>query len=293
MACLACFYALLVMSARLANAVKAVQLSTPPPGAFDVHCEQLNKLHLQKFEKMPEVDLFLIPIDRIHDLIAGEERRGLCKLVSHRTITNDEGNVSGANYLCSRGKERKSENQEKAAGLPTLETLPGTRRSAIEHHESVKIGCSYSLHWRVRSLADGDVAAVYVRNQGLHVKEGETSTCHGAGCSDDHSAACQGAQQLTNQCKQFVRQEVLKGNKTANIIERTRPVPAPLPHVCCMLVALFHTDTASLHVRGVSLHAYSFALRAALRASRTLRACCVHNHAPFMLIIRDLSLFTA
>jgi hypothetical protein len=221
------------------NAVRDLDVSSPEQGKFNVECDQLKLTHFEKLNNMPLVVAFCVPVDRVADFIAGEEERGLCKLLKNKTYKSDDVNtpVSGELYLCCFGKERKKNHQAKAASAPVLETAPGKRRSKIVHHESSKLGCTYSLSWREFSREGERYAAVFVRNGGLHVRDGETVILHGPA-----SASCD--LPLTEECRDFVRQLILQGNQSEHIIQSAH---TPVKGASIELVLLVQSCALSMH----------------------------------------------
>jgi hypothetical protein len=91
------------------------------------------------------------------------------------------------------------------------------RRSKIRQEESCKLGCGYHLAWREVEVGGKVAAAVTIKNRGLHVRDGEHVPCHGPGSG----AAAHKVQLLTDECKAFVRDQLLIGLSTETIIHCT------------------------------------------------------------------------
>lgn len=208
------------------NWMAGVPLPNPDPGVFDIDCPQLVlKVGDVACVRMVNATTFGIHRDRLEDFVKGEEERGCCTLLTNH-VYHDKykpGNVVGANMLCSRGKERKESHQKKAASAPVLQQSEGTRRSKINLGESSKLGCTYSLSWHEYLRQDGHSAvAVFVKNNGLHVKEGETTPVHGLGSdAADHLRL-----PLTDECKRFVWGELVQRSTQQQIIQRAYTTPS-------------------------------------------------------------------
>jgi hypothetical protein len=196
------------------NAVHDLDVSFPSEGRFDLDCDQLTRKQFEKLVKMPNVVAICVEVQRVRDFVDGEEDRALCKLLRAHTYKAKEGEprIVGEAYVCCFGKERKKSNQAKAASAPVLERTPGARRSKICSGDSSKLGCTYSLSWHEFTREGHKYAAVFVRNDGMHVKDGDTQILHGP---DSVSVSLT----LTDECKQFVRQLLLQGNNSERIIQ--------------------------------------------------------------------------
>lgn len=181
------------------NAMFDVEVSCPPPGAFDATCPQLVTQVKGKVYQMEDVVCFCVGRERVRDLIDGEETRGMCKLVRHNEYKDADGHVYGEFYDCCYGPERKRPYKAKAAlGAPL--TLPkGARRGAICHGESVKRDCGYALSWREFKRGDHTLAAIFMPNHAQHAVKGQEALVHGRYCPRLDKG------KLTDECKEFVR----------------------------------------------------------------------------------------
>jgi hypothetical protein len=215
------------IEAHLARELRGLVLSTPRDGTFDITSADIEFKTLELHKGMENVRLLCVPLDRVADLIKGEELRGLCNLLKHEEKKDADGAVVGATYLCSRGKERKRLHQEKAEGAPQLQTSKCNRRSKIDLQQSSKLGCCYRLRWQQWAVNGQVAAAVIVNNNGLHIPEGSSTPCHGPGAPASTAAG----QKLTEQCKDFVWQEAaLRNSSNEQIILRARQIlPCVLP----------------------------------------------------------------
>ena len=90
------------------------------------------------------------------------------------------------------------------------------RRQLIRHKESVKQGCGYRLSWLEVQVSGETVAAVWVKNKGLHVEDGESVILHGPGSGTSAHLG----QVLTPECKQFVHDLLDMGLRGDAIYER-------------------------------------------------------------------------
>jgi hypothetical protein len=196
------------------NAVHNLDVSLASKGRFDLDCDQIKRKPFEKLANMLNVVVFRVGFQRVRDFIDGEEGRALCKLSRDHTYKakEDEARIVGETFIYCFGKERKKIHHAKPASAPVLERAPGASQSKICSGDSSKLGCTYSLSWHEFNRGGQTYAAVIVRNNGMHVKNGDTQILHGP---DSVSVFLT----LTNECKQFVRQWLLQGNNTEHIIQ--------------------------------------------------------------------------
>jgi hypothetical protein len=120
--------------------------------------------------------------------------------------------------------------------------------------ESVKLGCCYRLTWRELGVGGEVFAAVMVKNEGKHVKDGEDEVLHGDGSA--HSA--QNAATLTDECKAFVKKQLLIGLSNEVIVQRAFRTCAalwyhwPQAATMCAMCAAMHHAAISVSITGVT-----------------------------------------
>jgi hypothetical protein len=122
------FILLLLMGGTIEGAVAGLAISNPAPGQFDIQSTQLQTACHSKYLKMSNVLAFVVPLDRLPDLIAGEEARAQCTLLDAGKNTHDRrGGCTGKSYICRAGKLKKKADQAKV-GEPDPLIRPGTLR---------------------------------------------------------------------------------------------------------------------------------------------------------------------